>query len=159
MKWMLTIAMMTSVLTTTAQGFENAHDAVHHMSIGWNLGNTLESCNNHYGEKLIFEGWGEIIDKYGAWNFPKDSSAFEACNRFAQSFVNTVRRTGGNNAQRNLMLCTYSATPGGYYMHDGKAGYSDDALAKFDFPKDSADDHLIASVHSYIPWNWDQNHA
>lgn len=102
MKWMLTIAMMTSVLTTTAQGFENAHDAVHHMSIGWNLGNTLESCNNHYGEKLIFEGWGEIIDKYGAWNFPKDSSAFEACNRFAQSFVNTVRRTGGNNAQRNL---------------------------------------------------------
>lgn len=159
MKWMLTIAMMTSVMTTTAQGFENAHDAVHHMSIGWNLGNTLESCNNHYGEKLIFEGWGEIIDKYGAWNFPKDSSAFEACNRFAQSFVNTVRRTGGNNAQRNLMLCTYSATPGGYYMHDGKAGYSDDALAKFDFPKDSADDHLIASVHSYIPWNWDQNHA
>ena len=159
MKWMLTIAMMTSVLTTTAQGFENAHDAVHHMSIGWNLGNTLESCNNHYGEKLIFEGWGEIIDKYGAWNFPKDSSAFEACTRFAQSFVNTVRRTGGNNAQRNLMLCTYSATPGGYYMHDGKAGYSDDALAKFDFPKDSADDHLIASVHSYIPWNWDQNHA
>lgn len=159
MKWMLTIAMMTSVLTTTAQGFENAHDAVHHMSIGWNLGNTLESCNNHYGEKLFFEGWGEIIDKYGAWNFPKDSSAFEACNRFAQSFVNTVRRTGGNNAQRNLMLCTYSATPGGYYIHDGKAGYSDDALAKFDFPKDSADDHLIASVHSYIPWNWDQNHA
>lgn len=281
MKWMLTIAMMTSVMTTTAQGFENAHDAVHHMSIGWNLGNTLESCNydneglierttdcsvrayetawgqpqatrelmhkmaesgfktirvpvtwyphmdtqdninpewmarveevvnyvldegmycvlnvhhdagdkqscwlkadlerfdeinsrfvklwhqiatrfNHYGEKLIFEGWGEIIDKYGAWNFPKDSSAFEACNRFAQSFVNTVRRTGGNNAQRNLMLCTYSATPGGYYMHDGKAGYSDDALAKFVFPKDSADDHLIASVHSYIPWNWDQNHA
>ena len=159
MKWMLTIAMMTSVMTTTAQGFENAHDAVHHMSIGWNLGNTLESCNNHYGEKLIFEGWGEIIDKYGAWNFPKDSSAFEACNRFAQSFVNTVHRTGGNNAQRNLMLCTYSATPGGYYMHDGKAGYSDDALAKFDFPKDSADDHLIASVHSYIPWNWDQNHA
>lgn len=282
MKRIFTIALlMTSVLTATAQSFENAHDAVHHMGIGWNLGNTLESCNydnegliesttdcsvkafetawgqpqatrelmhkiaeagfktirvpvtwyphmdsnddiapawmerveevvnyvldegmycvlnvhhdagdkqscwlkadierfdeinsrfvkiwqqiatrfNHYGEKLIFEGWGEIIDKYGAWNFPKDSSAFEACNRFAQSFVNTVRSTGGNNTQRNLMLCTYSATTGGYYMHDGQVGYSDDALAKFEFPKDSADDHLIASVHCYIPWNWDQNHT
>ena len=34
---------------------------------------------------------------------------------FTQSFVNTVRSTGGNNTQRNLMLCTYSATTGGYY--------------------------------------------
>ena len=25
--------------------FENAHQAVNNMSIGWNLGNTLESCN------------------------------------------------------------------------------------------------------------------
>lgn len=114
---------------------------------------------NKYGERLIFEGWGEIIDKYGAWNFPKDSLAFDACNHLAQSFVNTVRATGGNNAQRNLMLCTYSASPGGWYAHDGNFGYSDDALAKFQFPEDTAIDHLIASVHSYIPWNWDQGHA
>ena len=114
---------------------------------------------NKYGERLIFEGWGEIIDKHGAWIFPKDPQAFEACDRLAQSFVNTVRNTGGNNAHRNLMLCTYSAATGGYYMHDGQVGYSDDALVKFMFPEDPADDHLIASVHCYIPWNWDQNHA
>lgn len=270
---MMAALLIASVMTATAQKFENAHEAVRNMGIGWNLGNTLESCNhgndglierttdcsvkayetawgqpqatrelmhkmaeagfktirvpvtwyphldaldnidpawmerveevvnyvldermycvlnvhhdagdkqscwlkadldrfdeinhrfvklwqqiatrfNKYDEHLIFEGWGEIIDKYGAWNFPKDSMAFEACNRLSQSFVNTVRNTGGNNAQRNLMLCTYSATTGGYYMHDGQVGYSDDALAKFKFPKDPADDHLIASVHSYIP--------
>ena len=281
MKRILAIAIIMTALTAHAQSFETAHDAVLHMGIGWNLGNTLECCNynkdsliekttdcsvkayetawgqpqatrelmhllketgfmtvripvtwyphinadnvidpvwmnrveevvnyvldegmycvlnvhhdagdqkscwlkadmerldeidhrfrtiwqqistrfNKYGEKLIFEGWGEIIDKYGAWIYPKDSMAFEACNRLAQSFVNTVRATGGNNSMRNLMLCTYSATTGGYYMHDGKVGYSDDALSRFEFPQDNVRDHLIASVHSYIPWNWDENHA
>ena len=119
----------------------------------------IASRFNQYGERLVFEGWGEIIDKHGAWNFPKDSTAFEACNRLAQSFVNTVRSTGGNNGKRNLMLCTYSATTGGYYMHDGNVGYSDEALSKFVFPEDNVHNHLIASVHSYIPWNWDKNHA
>ena len=114
---------------------------------------------NKYGQRLIFEAWGEIADKYGAWNYPKDSTAFEACNLLAQRFVNTVRATGGNNAQRNLMVCTYTASPGGYYMHGSEVGYSNDALIKFQFPKDSAADHLIASVHCYIPWNWDLNHT
>ena len=113
---------------------------------------------NKYGERLIFEGWGEIIDKYGAWTCPKDSTAIEAANKLAQSFVNTVRATGGNNAQRNLMICTYSASVGGWYAHDGKYGQSDKALSEFKLPDDNVEDHLIASVHSYIPWNWDQNH-
>jgi endoglucanase len=114
---------------------------------------------NKYGEHLVFEGWGEIIDKYDVWNCPKDTTAFEAINRLAQSFVNTVRATGGNNAQRNLMLCTYSASVGGWYAHDGETGQSDLALSEFKLPKDNVEDHLIASVHSYIPWNWDQNHS
>ena len=114
---------------------------------------------NKYGERLVFEAWGEIIDKYDVWSCPKDTSAFEAINRLAQSFVNTVRATGGNNAQRNLMLCTYSASVGGWYAHDGIAGQSDLALSAFEFPEDVVEGHLIASVHSYIPWNWDQNHG
>lgn len=112
-----------------------------------------------YDEHHIFEGWGEIIDKYGAWVLPKDETAFEACNLLAQSFVNTIRSTGGNNLQRNLMLCTYSASPGGWYSHDGKTAYSDESLARFTFPKDVVEDHLIASLHCYLPWNWDQNHS
>ena len=114
---------------------------------------------NKYGEHLVFEGWGEILDKYGAWVCPEDSNAFEAMNRLAQSFVNTVRATGGNNAQRNLMICTYSASVGGCYNHDGTPRQSDVALSSFILPEDSLPDHLIASVHSYIPWNWDQNHS
>lgn len=114
---------------------------------------------NKYGERLIFEGWGEMLDKYGAWNSPKDTTAFDALDRLAHSFVQTVRSTGGNNVQRNLVICTYSASVGGYYMHDGQLGYSDAALERFHLPEDSVEDHLIASVHSYIPWNWDQNHG
>ena len=114
---------------------------------------------NKYGEYLVFEGWGEILDKYGAWICPEDSNAFEAMNRLAQNFVNTVRATGGNNAQRNLMICTYSASVGGWYNHDGTPRQSDVALSSFILPEDNPPDHLIASVHSYIPWNWDQNHG
>ena len=114
---------------------------------------------NKYDERLIFEGWGEIIDKYDAWTCPKDPTAIEAANKLAQSFVNTVRATGGNNVQRNLMICTYSASVGGWYAHDGKYSQSDKALAEFKLPKDNVEDHLIASVHCYIPWNWDQNHS
>lgn len=119
----------------------------------------IASRFNKYDGHLIFEGWGEIIDKYGAWVLPKDETAFEACNLLAQNFVDTVRSTGGNNLHRNLIICTYSASPGGWYSHDGNIGYSDDALARFTFPNDIVEDHLIASLHCYLPWNWDQNHS
>ena len=69
-----------------------------------------------YDEKLIFEGYNEVLDPYNSWcysslgmgsyNASVANDAYNAINSYAQLFVNTVRATGGNNAQRNLALCS-----------------------------------------------------
>lgn len=111
---------------------------------------------NRYGEKLVFEGYGEVLDQYGTWVYPKDPAALGVMTRLSQSFVNTVRATGGNNAMRNLIICTYGASNG---FTGIEAFNAEGVLSSFQMPDDIAKDHLLASVHAYIPWNWDQNHG
>lgn len=126
----LTLAMAATSLTTIAQNFENAHDAVRHMGIGWNLGNTLESCN--YDKEGLIERTTDCSVRAceTAWGQPQATR--ELMHKMAEAGFKTIR------------------VPVTWY-------HSDDALAEFRFPEDSSDDHLLASVHSYIPWNWDQN--
>ena len=95
-----------------------------------------------YDQHLLFEGYNEMLDKNNAWSAPKNNSSYTALNQFAQSFVNTVRATGGNNATRNLIVNTYSAA-------HGQA-----TLDNFTVPTDNVSGHIIAQVHSYDPWDW-----
>ena len=95
-----------------------------------------------YDQHLLFEGYNEMLDKNNQWSNPKESSSYEAVNKFAQSFVNTVRSTGGNNGTRNLIVTTYSAS------------HNDAVLNNFTLPTDNASGHLIAEVHSYDPYDW-----
>ncbi len=71
----------------------------------------------------------------------KDQCYAEA-NRINQLFVDTVRATGGNNANRFLLI----------------AGYNTDFTAtcdpRFKMPTDSADSKLLLSVHYYTPWSF-----
>lgn len=92
-----------------------------------------------YGEKLIFEGYNEILDSSGSWNDAKQKDAYQSANDFNQLFVDTVRKTGGNNAERNLMVQVYSGS------------VTEKSLAGFVLPKDTAKDHLIIQVHNYDP--------
>lgn len=41
-----------------------------------------------------------------------DSTGYEVLNKWAQLFVDTVRSTGAENAERNLIVNTYSANSG-----------------------------------------------
>ena len=77
----------------------------------------------NYGEKLLFEGYNEILDIYNSWNFASykrpggydptaAASAYQAVNAYAQSFVNAVRGTGGNNLYRNLVCNIYCGCEG-----------------------------------------------
>lgn len=100
-----------------------------------------------------------MLDKYGTWVSPKDTLAQQALTAFAQSFVNTVRKTEGNNLYRNLIICTYGASCGGWHSENDKTVYNYKVLEDFVLPKDLTSNHLMVSVHSYIPWNWDQNHG
>ena len=94
-----------------------------------------------YPDKLLFEGFNEMLDDNSEWNNPK-AEAVAVINKYNQLFVDTVRATGGNNATRNLVCCTYAAAT------------TDSTLNGFAIPEDSVSDHIIAEVHFYIPYEF-----
>ena len=93
---------------------------------------------NGYGDKLLFEGYNEMLDGNLRWT-DTNEKGYAALNRLAQSFVTTVRATGGNNAHRNLIVNTYSA--------DGH----EKTLAAFKLPNDPIANHLVVEIHNYTP--------
>lgn len=93
---------------------------------------------NTYGDKLVFEGYNEMLDGHLRWS-ETDDAGYAAHNRLARTFVNTVRATGGNNTRRNLLVNTYSADPG------------EKTTSRFIVPTDVVPDHLIVGVHVYAP--------
>lgn len=110
-----------------------------------------------YDQHLLFEGYNEMLDLYGSWCFASfatssnydaavATSAYNAINNYAQSFVNAVRATGGNNAQRNLIVNTYGACCGSGTW----SSHLQDPLKQMKLPVDNVSNHLIFEVHSYI---------
>ena len=94
-----------------------------------------------YGEKLLFESFNEMLDATNTWNY-KSAEADRVVNAYNAFFVATVRATGGNNANRNLVLNTYAASP------------DERALKDFELPMDTVEGHLLAQVHSYAPYRF-----
>ena len=113
-----------------------------------------------YDEHLLFEGYNEMLDANNSWSYASSknsgsydataaASAYNAVNSYAQSFVSTVRATGGNNAVRNLIVNTYAACCG---MGTWNL-YLQDPLTQMQLPTDAAASHLIFEVHSYPSLN------
>jgi len=110
-----------------------------------------------YDDHLLFEGYNEMLDIKRSWCFASfaasgqynasiATSAYNAINNYAQSFVNAVRATGGNNSQRNLIVSTYGACSGSGTWNS----HLQDPLKKMKLPEDSVSNHLIFEVHSYL---------
>jgi len=101
-----------------------------------------------YGDHLIFESMNEprLKDTAVEWWFEEgNAQALESCecvNLLNQAFVDTVRASGGSNAERYLMIPGYCAAPG-----FAVADY-------YRLPEDSADNRLIVSVHAYTPYSF-----
>ena len=83
-----------------------------------------------------------MLDASDTWNAPKNASSYKGLNGYAQSFVNAVRATGGNNETRNLIVNTYAAACG------------DEVLNNLTIPTDKVDGHIAVEVHTYAPWDW-----
>ena len=109
-----------------------------------------------YDSRLLFEGYNEMLDPYDSWCFSSfgtpsqynaevASSAYKAINKYAQSFVDAVRATGGNNAERNLIVSTYGACCG----EGNWNSHLKDPLKEMKLPEDLTEGHLIFEVHSY----------
>jgi endoglucanase len=88
-------------------------------------------------QHLVFEGLNEETDFSGTGS---EEKAYAALAHVNQLFIDTVRKSGGNNATRLLII----------------TGYSTDILkttnGHFSLPTDSIPHRLLLSVHYYTPW-------
>ena len=90
-------------------------------------------------QKLIFEALNEET------NFSNEGSeqkAYETLTRVNQLFIDTVRRTGGNNADRLLIVAGYGTD------------FAKTCRSEFKMPRDSVAGRLFLSVHYYTPWQF-----
>ena len=101
-----------------------------------------------YPEKLVFEAFNEIRkakshpgedgQQVGKDDWEGKPLYCKTVNRYAKTFYDTVRATGGNNARRYLLIPTYAATD-----------YEPSCLEwRHPNPKD---DHVMVSIHAYEP--------
>jgi endoglucanase len=90
-------------------------------------------------EKLAFEGLNEET------NFSNEGStqkAYATLTRVNQIFIDTVRKTGGNNAKRLLIVTGYNTD----ITKTCASGYK--------MPTDTVPGKLFISVHYYTPWQF-----
>ncbi len=95
-----------------------------------------------YDDYLVFEsqneelGWDKIWNPWGSTDGKAESYAL--CNEINQEFVDTVRSSGGNNAERHLLISGYNTS----------IERTCDPL--FKMPNDPAN-RMAISVHYYSP--------
>ncbi|MCH5323930.1 MAG: glycoside hydrolase family 5 protein [Eubacterium sp.] len=89
-----------------------------------------------YSDYLVFESMNEV-----GFDNLSQSDAYALLNRINQDFVDLIRKSGGNNVQRHLLI----------------AGYWTDIACTcndlFKMPEDPAG-RCIVSVHYYTPWDF-----
>ncbi|MDR0220087.1 MAG: glycoside hydrolase family 5 protein [Lachnospiraceae bacterium] len=92
----------------------------------------------NYGERLIFEGMNEPrkVGTNVEWN-GGDWEGWLLVNHYNEVFVQTIRKSGGNNPYRILMITPYAASVWGQ------------AMQSLEIPDD---DKIIVSIHAYEPY-------
>ena len=88
-----------------------------------------------YSDYLIFEGFNEALGTGQNGEELSEADAYDYVNAMNQTFVDTVRATGGNNASRILIAS-------GYWTNIDLT--TADAYV---LPQDSTDDRMMVSVH------------
>jgi len=96
-----------------------------------------------YDERLAFEGLGEprTVGSEAEWRGGTEDER-NNLNVLNQLFVDVVRRSGGNNSHRILIIPTYAASG------------SEVAQRELVIPNDSVDGRLAVSIHVYTPWEF-----
>lgn len=93
-----------------------------------------------YGERLIFEGVNEPRLRGESAEWTGDAASRDIVNQYAETFVKTVRASGGNNAERALMLTPYAASS------------MPENLKALKIPENAG--NVIVSVHAYLPYSF-----
>ncbi|HAO30130.1 MAG TPA: endoglucanase [Treponema sp.] len=103
----------------------------------------------HYGDHLLFAGGNEEIGRrLNDVNVCTDSGkltddeCYQQAQKINQTFVDVVRKTGGNNKHRFLLIPGFGTDIG------------TTVDPRFIMPSDSAKDKLMIEVHYYSPWGF-----
>jgi endoglucanase len=102
----------------------------------------IANAFKNYDEHLVFAGTNEVGMK-SLYTPPTDEYA-AVQNSFNQTFVTTVRATGGNNAKRHLVVQGYNTN-------------IDHTLKYAVVPKDTIANRLMMEVHYYDPYDFTLN--
>ena len=95
-----------------------------------------------YGDHLLFAGTNEVMvtNNYGT----PTKEYYTVQNSYNQTFVNTVRSTGGRNYYRHLLVQGFNTN----------INYT---VSYFTIPNDVVSNRLIVEVHYYDPYNFTIN--
>ena len=95
------------------------------------------------GDFLIFESFNEIHDGGWGWGENRNDGGkqYQCLNEWNQAFVDAVRASGGENANRILGIPAYCTNV-------------DIAVQTFVMPEDVVEDRLIMAVHCYDPYDY-----
>jgi len=128
-------------------------------------GQISTAFNNSYDEHLMFETFNEPRNQeentsHAAHMWKAATGEYTNCaeciadhkilNEYNQIIVDTIRKSGGNNAKRFILIpsigCDYDTALSNYFV----------------LPKDSATDKLIVTIHHYPLWDglldtWKEN--
>ncbi|MBR3629446.1 MAG: cellulase family glycosylhydrolase [Oscillospiraceae bacterium] len=91
-----------------------------------------------YDSKLLFEGLNEprLHGTSSEWTGGTEEER-KVINHLQEKFISTVRASGGNNADRTLVITTHAAS------------ITDSAIDGLELPQDQ---NIIVSIHNYAPW-------
>ena len=126
---------------------DSAHyerSAAYLQSIWTQMAEAFADCGDH----LILESMNEprLVNTDHEWWWDSNDAACrdaaDCINRLNQLFVDTVRATGGNNADRYLLVPGYDGSPW-YAANDA-----------FKLPEDTADNRIIVEAHAYTPYSF-----
>lgn len=97
-----------------------------------------------YDHRLLFAGTNEVMVD-GDYGTPTEEY-YTVQNSFNQTFVDTVRATGGNNADRYLVVQGFNTN-------------IDHTVNFAEIPEDTVQDRLLMEVHYYDPYNFTLNES
>lgn len=124
---------------------ENADNARQYLDAIWTQVATHFADRDH---KLVFETMNEprVTGVSYEWNIdtqdPECMAAIEVVNQLNQTTLDAIRRTGGRNADRFVIVSVYAGSP------------NSAMIGAFHLPEDSVDDRLIVSLHAYTPYRF-----
>ncbi|MCD7727995.1 MAG: glycoside hydrolase family 5 protein [Ruminococcus sp.] len=100
-----------------------------------------------YDQKLIFEGFNELMNGNYSDTPAEDSYLYTNINTLNNAFVSAVRSTGDDTNDDRILIV---------------AGYNTDidcTITGFDVPEDSSENKLMLSVHYYSPYDFVLNES